>query len=119
MAQMMPPELLLELSPNLPPEAATHSLTADLPPQYAALQAGMPAAERALVVHNGDPAGYTAAALVDALGLTDTQHDWAGRACRAVDVRQVEGALCPAELAMGRKVIFLQVALFHILGIIK
>ena len=84
-----------------------------------AAEAGMPAAERALVVHNGDPAGYTAAALVDALGLTDTQHDWAGRACRAVDVRQVEGALCPAELAMGRKVIFLQVALFHILGIIK
>lgn len=38
--------------------------------------------------------------LIEALRLTNTQHDWAGRLCSAEDVQHVEAALSPDQCAL-------------------
>eukprot|EP01043_Picozoa_sp_COSAG02_P070640 COSAG02_NODE_12592_length_1521_cov_2.133615_1_plen_302_part_00 len=70
-----------------------------LAPIYRELRDRMPDVERALVVENVSPGGVSAEQLIEALGLTDTEHDWETRLCRAEDIQHVPAALSPVECA--------------------
>ena len=93
-----PPALEPEPEPE-PPRQPTAAAVGQLARTYVSLAAAMPAVERALVVENANPSGYTDMEVVQALGLEDTERDWATRQCSAADIQQVEGALSEEECA--------------------
>ena len=87
-----------EPAPALEPEPEPEAPPAEpLAGTYAALRDKMPAIERALVVDNARTEPFSAAELIEALGLTDTERDWETRLCRADDIQHVDSALSPAE----------------------